>query len=295
MMPKADGPYRIHRRSKSRRLWSLLDMFKINAVRYVLLGRQMLDARFIYHLSMFHQNGLLKRLFSSKKSLNETGVSALRNEMETLLSFCDELSLPVSTAIISRKLDEPPATEPELTMLVDMVLEEMDSQLFLTVPAHRAPYYDCEDIVSDDVINAFPQAYEEIKSSGTCFAAAQYTAAVFHAMRAVEIGVRTLIVALDIPCRGPRSIDLLGWQDMINMLSSKIRDIENLPSKTKNRDYDLLFYSELSAQFRFFKNGWRVRVAHGRATYDERQAEEVIDHVRSFFEMLATRLNEEAL
>ena len=43
---------------------------------------------------------------------------------------------------------------------------------------------------------------------------------------------------------------------------------------------DLHFLSEAAAQFRFFKSGWRVRVAHGRATYNEPEAIEAITSAR---------------
>jgi hypothetical protein len=53
------------------------------------------------------------------------------------------------------------------------------------------------------------------------------------------------------------------------------------------KDADLLFFNEAADQFSFFKDGWRIRVAHARATYTEPQAKEAIDHVRSFSETLA--------
>jgi hypothetical protein len=65
-----------------------------------------------------------------------------------------------------------------------------------------------------------------------------------------------------------------------------------LPNSTPTKDADLHFLSEAAAQFRFFKSGWRIRVAHARATYAEPEAIEALDHVRSFFETLATRLKE---
>jgi hypothetical protein len=65
-----------------------------------------------------------------------------------------------------------------------------------------------------------------------------------------------------------------------------------MPNSTSTKDADLHFLSEAAAQFRFFKSGWRIRVAHARATYTEPEAIEALDHVRSFFETLATRLKE---
>jgi hypothetical protein len=71
-----------------------------------------------------------------------------------------------------------------------------------------------------------------------------------------------------------------------------MRDIENRP-KSDQRDKELEFYGIAAAQFLFFKNGWRVRAAHAGERYNETQAKEAIDHVRSFFEVLTPRLSEQ--
>jgi hypothetical protein len=45
-------------------------------------------------------------------------------------------------------------------------------------------------------------------------------------------------------------------------------------------------------QFRYFKDGWRIRVAHTRESYDEGQAKTALDHSVSFFATLAKRFKE---
>jgi hypothetical protein len=111
-------------------------------------------------------------------------------------------------------------------------------------------------------------------------------------MRAAEIGVRALGKNMNIKIKSGKPIEMAEWREILDGLNTSVRDIENLPNSTPNKDDDLLFYSEACAQFRFFKNGWRIRVAHARASYEEPQAKEAIDHVRSFFEILAPRLKE---
>jgi hypothetical protein len=108
-------------------------------------------------------------------------------------------------------------------------------------------------------------------------------------MRAAEIGVRALGTELGVTFSF--GIELAEWHNIPDQVESKIRDLKNLP-RSPQKDADLEFYSQAAAQFRYFKDGWRVRVAHARATYDEEQAREVVDHVRSFFETIAKRLKE---
>jgi hypothetical protein len=176
--------------------------------------------------------------------------------------------------------------------LANILQDELRTRLLLYVPSHRAQYYEWQDIISGDVTTAFPKASDEIRAAGNCFAAGLYTGCVFHAMRAAEIGLRALGGAKPIKIKSGKPIELAEWREILDGLAKVVEDIENQPNSTPGKDEDQLFYSEACAQFRFFKNGWRIRVAHARATYNESQAKEAIDHVRSFFETLAKRLKE---
>jgi hypothetical protein len=109
-------------------------------------------------------------------------------------------------------------------------------------------------------------------------------------MRAAEIGLRALGIRYAVTIKSGKDIELAEWRDILDGLNSAVQRIENLPNSTPDKDQDLQFCSEAAAQFRFFKNGWRVRAAHARASYNEPQAKEAIDHVRAFFETLAMRL-----
>jgi hypothetical protein len=63
-------------------------------------------------------------------------------------------------------------------------------------------------------------------------------------------------------------------------------------SRSHQKSEDMAFYSQSAAQFRYFKDGWRVRVAHGYASYDEQQAITVFTHVSDFLASLSYRLKE---
>lgn len=89
--------------------------------------------------------------------------------------------------------------------------------------------------------------------------------------------------------KGP--IEYAEWQAILNQMNAQIQSIENTP-KSPQRDSNLSFFSEGAAQFRFFKNGWRMKTAHGRGEFNEPQALEAIEHVRSFLEIISKRLKE---
>lgn len=62
--------------------------------------------------------------------------------------------------------------------------------------------------------------------------------------------------------------------------------------KSDEKDADLNFYSKCAMQFRYFKDGWRVRVAHTRETYDEPQSLGVLEHAATLIDDLSKRLKE---
>jgi hypothetical protein len=109
-------------------------------------------------------------------------------------------------------------------------------------------------------------------------------------MRAAEIGVRVLGNELGVTFPD-KPIELAEWQNILDQADSKIVAMKQLPRGTY-KDEELNFYSQAAVQFRYFKDAWRVRVAHARDTYEELPATRVFNHTHEFFETLATRLKE---
>ena len=109
-------------------------------------------------------------------------------------------------------------------------------------------------------------------------------------MRAAEIGVRALGRALDVSFPN-HSIELAEWQQILEQTESKIKAMKLLPRGT-HKDEELAFYSDAAVQLWYFKDAWRVRVAHARANYEMYDAAKVFDHTFSLFRTLATRLKE---
>jgi hypothetical protein len=275
------------------RLWSLWDMLKENAASFMELGARVHDVTAVYEWDKYHPIDET----NSVRRLNAEGERAIREHLRSLIVLADRLKLPVSKAVLERHLDyadSTPQSQGEYERVVSIFRDELSSLLFLFVPSHLAKYYECDDIVSDAVATAFPKASEELRQAGTCFSTASHTACVFHAMRAAEIGLRALGTKYEITLKGGKAIEMAQWGEILDGLSKAAIHIENRPNNDPTKDSDLLFLSEACAQFRFFKSGWRIRVAHARATYNEAQALEALEHVRSFFETLASQLKETA-
>jgi hypothetical protein len=103
-------------------------------------------------------------------------------------------------------------------------------------------------------------ASKELVWAGNALACGLYTATVFHSMRAAEIGVRVLGKELGVEFPD-KPLELAEWQSILDNCDSKIGAMKQLPRGTE-KDDKLNFYSQAAVQFRYFKDAWRVRVAH---------------------------------
>jgi hypothetical protein len=262
------------------KLWGLWDMLRVSATAYLKLGRRIEEGRMILLM-----NKSLNVVWSDEEK------SRMRQTMKAIHKHASTLKLETTEEAFAEwlKHDNLPQTTREWDYMTDIVTKELSRKLFLFVPSHVARYYEYQDILSEDARAAFPNAYKELVEAGNCLAAGRFVASVFHSMLAAEIGVRAFANELKVVTPGP--VELTDWQPLLNGMTGRIREIENQP-KTAQRDEDLAFFSEGAAQFRFFKNGWRMPNAHGRGFFDEPGAIEAIDHVRSFFEVIAKRLKE---
>lgn len=263
-------------------------MLKENADDFIDLGERMYDATAIYGMDEHFEDAEYP---GGPKRLNEAGKNALRVEMKSLLAIAKKLSLPATTMMIGRRVgfDQMPQTQGEYDVLVELLRNEIAAKLFVFIPAHRATWFSRDDILSLEGRTAFPMASQEMKDAGNAFAAGLPTASVFHAMRALEHGLRALALEVRL------TFDVQQWQDIISQIESKIRGLEQngIPGLDKAaKDAQLLFLSQAARQFAYFKNGWRNYTMHAKGPYDEQQAITIMSHVRDFLDGLSSQLGE---
>ncbi|MEI9932240.1 MAG: hypothetical protein WDM89_17280 [Rhizomicrobium sp.] len=253
-----------------------------------------LKARYFMDLgAVFHDLSALYHVVpgDAAPNLSAAELGDVQEHFENVLRLCGELKLPVSAGLIRSRLDHAklPRSEEAFSLLRDAVYAELKDTWFAYIPTDRLDYFDTDRIVSFAIRQAFPSASEEIKNAGTCYAMGLATASVFHAMRAVEIGIQVMAAKLNVTLGSP--IELSSMGPIIGGIEDQIREMKK-GARSAQKDEDIRFYSEAAAQFRHFNNGWRIRAAHARATYEDAQAKAVLDHVIPFFETLTERLAE---
>lgn len=131
----------------------------------------------------------------------------------------------------------------------------------------------------------FPLAATDIFSGMDLWALGHPTASIFHFMRVLEHGLRNLAAEVNL------TFDTQQWHTIIEQIESTIRKERAAPQGIQKSER-LQFLSEAAKEFFYFKDGWRNYVSHGRGVYDEYQARSVLEHVKSFMNLLGNRLGE---
>lgn len=256
------------------RLWSLWDMLAVKASGYMRLGERLVEAQTVFDLAA-----------ASDDILRDAERTELRVTLGALKNVCAELEMPVSYELVDSRIDNLPGTAGELEIIADAVKAELRTRLFLYVPPEKAIFYESDGLLTDEVRTKFPLAAAELRHGANCAALEEATASVFHCMRALEHGIGALAQDLSL------NFDIQNWHVILNEIEAKIRKEDKAPNSAQ-KQARLQFLSELSSEFRHFKDAWRNHVSHGKRSYDESEARRVLDHVVTFTETLATQLAE---
>ncbi len=169
--------------------------------------------------------------------------------------------------------------------------KELQGKLFLYIPPERSKFWPKMsnlNLFGDKVASQFPSTTFDIRNSGVCLATTMSTAAVFHLMRVLEIGLSALGSVFGV------SMANTNWEPAIREIESKIRDMHKeaawkaLPDCKEQQE----FYSQAASHFGILKDAWRNYTMHARGKYTEEEAELIFQNVKGFMNKLAERLHE---
>ena len=204
--------------------------------------------------------------------------------LKTLEHDFAELDLTVSTFLFARLRNRffesgGLPTNDELLELAERVRDELNARTFMAVEPSRTWAYTAKELIfGTEVAEAFPTAAYDLDEAGKCYALGRSTACVFHLMRIVEIGMRTLCDAL-----GAEFPDKGSWAKVLNERLEPA--INALPEGKRKQDLQ-----QARAHLHAIRLAWRNDTMHPKATYTDDEAGEVLRHVETFMKHLSTRL-----
>jgi hypothetical protein len=158
----------------------------------------------------------------------------------------------------------------------------LSKQTFYYLSPSFAKFYGKPLLFGDQVAKKFPKAIKDIERAGNCLALGEPTACILHLNRAMEIAVRRLAKKLKFD---PQPKDTLGA-----VLRDMAKPINDLPDKTEKLKRRKERWSECRANLFHVKNAWRDPSSHGKVSYTEKEALNIMQRMEEFMQQLATLL-----
>jgi len=206
--------------------------------------------------------------------------------------LCDKLGLFTAPQIALKMIEavktkkEMRSVESEAAHLWNVIEIELKNNTFLLVGKKDADewYSPKEPLFGKEVDDKFKDAAFDITETGKCLALDRYTAAVIHAMRVLEHGLRALGKTMKIRYTNP------NWGSVLDLLQKKWKIIEARKNKPRNWRKDKQFFAETFVEFGYIKDAWRNHVMHASTKYTADEAKKIIQHVKSVMQHIAKRV-----
>jgi hypothetical protein len=161
--------------------------------------------------------------------------------------------------------------------------DELNDREFLYVPPAMVKFYKDAALFGKDVNDRFPMAIDDIEEAGKCLALGQGTACVLHTMRIIEVGLKALGNALNIPYAP-------SWESYLNQISANIAKKHKTKAAKWKRDEK--FYRDLSGDLLIVKQAWRNPTMHVDRKYSAEEAEQIFTAAKSFMVRLAAHFSQ---
>lgn len=167
-----------------------------------------------------------------------------------------------------------------------------DVKLFVLYPEEALFLNSADNLIELDGFSArFPNAAFEVEEAAKCAALGRYTAAVFHAMRMLEVGIRALSKRLGIP--DPTKPAEKNWGNILRTIKGKIDETWPLNHRiagSEGSEFDQL-YATLDA----VKNPWRNATMHVETIYAPHEALHILRCAAFFMRKLYELTDEEGV
>jgi hypothetical protein len=271
----------------SRRLWSLWEMIRFDASGFVWLAKEM------KRLSTFLSNLETFELRTEEQKKNDIAtISSFRNTLEAswFVLSCDQID-----RIIYECRPDSIISNEDLAHLVDDLSTRMEDEckriVFLALSHRDAQYFSPEiPIFGVDYSTKFvTEGVFEADEAAKCLALGRPTAAVFHLMRVMEVGIKAMSRCLAIP--DPIKPVDRNWGRILEKIQKEGIQ-KHWPNVSDRTHGDGALFEELYVSLEAVRNPWRNATMHVENKYTDDEAEHILVAVRGFMKKLASRCDE---
>jgi hypothetical protein len=164
--------------------------------------------------------------------------------------------------------------------LIGRFPDELESRYCLTLEDGERLLYEQEKPLFGVLVQVqFPETIEDIQEAGKCLALGRHTAAVFHFMRVMEVGIQRLAQRLDIPLTTQTAMRMRTWGDLETAIREKVFGMNQEGARKAK-------FAAVLACFHSVRIAWRNETMHPKQTYSAEQGRDVLHAVRSYITAL---------
>lgn len=210
----------------------------------------------------------------------------LQTDLDRVAANCRAVGLEFSAIQADRIKRESEAAEygfeemdTGITDLFSRISDELELVLCLHVPTELAKHYEADQPYGELVAMAFPSASLDIEEASKCLALSRPTATVFHVMRALEVGLKRLAAALDIPYAP-------SWESYLLQINKQL-EVKHA-NKTPKWKKNLAFFRDVAGDLQVIKIAWRNPTMHIVRIYTPEEAGQIFDAAKILMARLAT-------
>lgn len=234
------------------------------------------------------QTSRLKKARSDVQESTEKLRAQEREALDALVPVFEELNLSVSLELLKAIVGENHPNADQMSLVRKAIISELDSKIFVFVSPERAGYYDNEELLPAATGLKFPVCRQELIDAGSCYALGYSTAAVFHAIRSLEAGIRALSRCLGIA--DPTKAADRNWGRLLKTLKEGID--AKWPTSSNRLSGDGEFFDNAYAALAAMQNPWRNATMHLDQRYTDAEGKHILDAVSDFMNRLANRMDE---
>jgi hypothetical protein len=289
VLPPMDSAGEFHSQPGGR-LWSLWDMWQANALLFYELSRG------LYRIKKIVERD------KNKQIMDHTLCQLLIDQSSVNLSVCRQLGATFSALSIKRfleKLQNSKALAPLIFEDVLKSIEDIDSRvkdefeeiILLSLNsegkewfAPKAPLFGAEFESKFNTDGVF-----ELDEAAKSLAVGRSTAAVFHLMRIMEIGIRAVARCLQIP--DPMRPIERNWGCILEQIKKGIE--RRWPTVADRMHGDGATLEALYASLDAVKNPFRNSTMHVDKKYTGDEAKNIFATVKGFMDRVASRMDED--
>jgi len=243
----------------------------------------------------YKPKGCLGIAFPLAPLLAEGREGDLREVLTRTENFCASYGLAASKTTTRRAIDQLAERKMDSEQLRALseelhgrLRDELRAAYFLHLTPREADLFSQPRDLWEAVVDRYPSAIRDIEEASKCLAVNRNTACVFHLMRLLERGLRTLGGALNDPGLDPKRNP--SWDAILRKCDDELRK----PVKDRCAEWrtDDAFFSTATANLRAVKDAWRNPTMHVEKHYDSEEAREIYSAARAFMRHLAGKLSE---